>query len=140
MPDFKRNPHKYTKYSLDDAAPVSHESNRQAAFAFLDELKKRKASDNQDEDDNSSSEGQKIAFRKPVTKKVKVSEEETPSCSSSSVPGCRGFVLPECVVGERRERKKPDASFAKKVPSSGDVAHKSMTLSHLMEEEEEESD
>merc|ERR1712154_125899 len=65
-PDFRVNPEKYTKYSLADVDLPTNNSNSQAAFAFLDEVKKRKSGESTDE--VKVQEGAKFTFKKPTKK------------------------------------------------------------------------
>lgn len=51
IPDYRRNPKKWTCYSLDDVSEMSNESNSKAAFSFLDELKQRKRREPKTTDD-----------------------------------------------------------------------------------------
>ena len=79
MPDFAKNPEKYTKYSLKDVDLTNNRSNSEAAFAFLDELRKRNQDGEVEDKFNAHQSGQKIVFKKPTKKK----EEKEESSSSS---------------------------------------------------------
>uniref|UniRef100_A0A336MXT5 U5 small nuclear ribonucleoprotein TSSC4 n=1 Tax=Culicoides sonorensis TaxID=179676 RepID=A0A336MXT5_CULSO len=131
VPDYKVNPHKWKKYSLEDA-DCSDRTNTAAAFNFLREIEKRKEIDEKEEG-SSDSVPSKIVFKKSV-KLNKVNEES--SEESSSVLRGTKVVMPEYVVGQKRpskvERKlKSDRKSEK---------HKELKLNHLMEDEEEEDD
>lgn len=62
MPDFKKNPHKWTKYSLEDVQEMTDESNRKAAFDFLKQLADRR----QNEEEKLEELPSKIEFNKHV--------------------------------------------------------------------------
>lgn len=61
MPDFKKNPHKWTKYSLEDVQEMTDESNRKAAFDFLKQL-----ADRQQNEEKLEELPSKIEFNKHV--------------------------------------------------------------------------
>ena len=113
VPDFRRNPQKYTKYSLEDVDLLDNASNSQAAFSFLREMdeRKRKEGGQEEEHDLSSSTG-KITFKKPTKNK-------------------------EGAVASSSKRGRLDIS-TKKGGSSKDRA--TMRLSHLMGDDEEEEE
>ncbi len=104
VPDFRRNPEKYTKYSLADVNLPTNKSNSQAAFDFLNELKKRKKDEagGEEEEEERVADGAKIEFKKPTKKK------------------------------REEEKEEDDQKKSKKKKS------KQMTLSHLMDEEEDD--
>ena len=67
LPDFAKNPEKYTKYSLKDVDLPNNRSNSEAAFAFLDSLKQRSQEPEEKFDTHQSD--QKIVFKKPTKKR-----------------------------------------------------------------------
>ena len=99
MPDFKKNPQKYTKYSLKDTDLLNNKSNSQAAFSFLREMDERKRK--VDQDDDEGDEKKKVVFKKPK-------KDE----------------------GRKSEDKKKDETKKQKKSQ--------MTLSHLMNDDEDE--
>ena len=115
VPDFVKNPEKYTKYSLKDVPEVSNKSNSAAAFDFLRKLK-------EDKDTEPAADlNQKIVFKKRekkvVTEKDKSEEEET--------------------TPVRSEASSSDKPILKTKESKSKNKSKPM-LSHLDEDEEEE--
>merc|ERR1712012_247272 len=116
VPDFVKNPEKYTKYSLKDVPEVSNKSNSAAAFDFLRKLKEDKDGDAEPAADLN----QKIVFKKRekkvVTEKDKSEEETKPVRSEAS--------------GSDKPKLKTKDSKSK-------IKSKPM-LSHLDEDEEEE--
>ena len=115
VPDFVKNPEKYTKYSLKDVPEVSNKSNSAAAFDFLRKLK-------EDKDTEPAADlNQKIVFKKRekkvVTEKDKSEEEETKPVRS------------EASSSDKPKLKTKDSKSKNK--------SKPM-LSHLDEDEEEE--
>uniref|UniRef100_A0A336KI77 U5 small nuclear ribonucleoprotein TSSC4 n=1 Tax=Culicoides sonorensis TaxID=179676 RepID=A0A336KI77_CULSO len=131
VPDYKVNPHKWKKYSLEDA-DCSDRTNTAAAFNFLREIEKRKETDEMVVGSNESVPS-KIVFKKSV-KLNKVNEEGAEE-SSSVLRGTK-LVMPEYVVGQKRPSK------VERKPKSDRKSekHKELKLNHLMEDEEEEDD
>ncbi|GIX90658.1 protein TSSC4 [Caerostris extrusa] len=68
VPNFKLQPQKWTKYSLEDIPVSSDASNRAVALQFINEI--RKAKEVSMPDINEAEE--KITFNKPITKKQKI--------------------------------------------------------------------
>lgn len=123
IPDFKKNPHKWKKYSLADVKDedMSDRSNTKAALSFLNELKNRSS---EEMVTDRTEEMQKIVFKKVYTtvKDDTKNEEEKPSFRSSKV------VMPEYVVGQKVKKDKKN----RKIQSSGSAQLK---LDHLFEDE-----
>lgn len=123
IPDFKKNPHKWTRYSLSDVKEedISDKANTNAALSFLKELKHRRGLELQE--DSSSN---KILFHKPKLNQIKskFEDDSKPSFRSSKV------VMPEYVVGQKiKKDKKKDTDTIKQ----GKV--KELKLEHLMEDD-----
>lgn len=128
VPDHHKNPHKYTKYSLADVGndQLSDRANSQAAFAFLRAKEEaRRAAEGMEEEE---SEGKKIAFKKPV-RRMEV-KEVAPKATDK-------YVMPECVVGQKKKKEKREEG-KKKEEGKPKKKEKQMTLSHLMDDEEDE--
>ena len=147
-PDFRANPDKYTKYSLADVDLPTNSSNSQAAFAFLDQVKKRKVGESSDEE-ATVQEGAKFTFKKP-TKKQRVGREKTDEDGEEAASekadekeedaadeGGSKVVLPASEVGVKKKSKDKDGSEMKEKRSK---KSKQMSLSHLMDEEEDDED
>ncbi|KAJ3661795.1 hypothetical protein Zmor_006179 [Zophobas morio] len=120
IPDFKKNPHKWTKYSLADVKDedMSDSSNTKTALSFLNELKSRSVEDMRDADE----EPKKIVFKK-----------FTPETGSSKLEVKASFrsskrVMPEYVVGEKINKRK-------KNHNSGSSEGPQLKLDHLFEDE-----
>lgn len=157
IPDYHRNPHKWTKYSLAEVSneDMSEHSNTQAALSFLKELKARRKKYEANESNeigiescNSNAEDCKettfkhkkrkssksqIVFRKPQTKETEDSQrivtklDEKPFFKNSKI------ILPEYVIGQR----------PKKIPKQTQAMVKGnrlkeLRLDHLQESDEEE--
>ncbi|XP_055383570.1 uncharacterized protein LOC129613495 [Condylostylus longicornis] len=146
-PDYKVNPHKWTKYSLEDA-DISDKANTSAAFAFLKEIEKRKEMQEYEikktEDDknelNSNDSQEKIVFNKTATLKRSIRskddevddvETQTPKFKSSK------FVMPEYVIGQKNTKKKKNL-IDKSNTNKGKV--KELKLSHLSEYDDGEDE
>lgn len=143
VPDFRKNPQKWTKYSLNDVEEMSDRSNKAAAMSFLNELQSRKrARNNRDTDIDSQDDQKKIIFNKTVLIKdtasydreegnsVEEIEEERASFRSSKV------IMPEYVIGQKKHTK----SNKKDNKIERNLAAKQLKLDHLIEEEDVEDD
>ncbi|KAL3275548.1 hypothetical protein HHI36_020307 [Cryptolaemus montrouzieri] len=126
LPDYKKNPHKWTKYTLEDVRDedISEKGNTKAALSFLKELNQRndKTTNNLDEIPK------KIIFQKHVvsstTKELK--DEDKPSFKSSKL------VMPEYVVGQKIKKNRKNPSTKVK------TSRKELKLDHLLEDDEVE--
>lgn len=126
IPDFKKNPHKWTKYSLGDVRDedLSDTGNTRAALSFLKELKQRKSLEMQDTSDDIS---KKLLFNKPLfIAKPKDDEGSKPSFRSSKV------VMPEYIIGQKIKKEKNRNRESIKQGNG-----KELKLDHLLENEDE---
>jgi len=140
MPDHRTHPQKWTHYSLGDVSndDMSDRTNTSTALSFLNELRKRKERDSDQEMDLDRTQ-QTVQFKKPVQRRNKV-ETFQPSAERNEPRGTlfRGSkrVMPEYVVGQK------SGQGAKKVRDVKDKneAKKSdqMRLTHLMDAEGDE--
>lgn len=129
IPDHCVNPHKWTKYSLDDVKSehTSERGNAAAAMAFLKEIESRKEKEEMDLEPADK----KIVFQKSVIVQNKMDddrEEEKMRFRSSKV------IMPEYVVGQKVKTEKKKTSA--KPSSSG----KELKLAHLMEDDDDGDD
>lgn len=132
IPDFKINPHKWTKYTLNDvtADQVSDISNTNTALDFIKTLEKRKMSFNMDLDNDVVDDSRHV-FRKPNNMRLassKITEKE----SKTSFIGNK-LVMPEYVVGCEQQKKSKRLVNISKVHES----NCKVTLNHLTELEDE---
>ena len=116
VPDFEKNPSKYTKYSLKDVPEVSQRSNSAAAFDFLRQLKEK----NEGESEPAADLSQKIVFKKRAKKDL---TEESASNKPDSEERSDTALKSVRNKGTKSNQKKKSTQ---------------MTLSHLDDEEEEE--
>ncbi|RZF44535.1 hypothetical protein LSTR_LSTR002308 [Laodelphax striatellus] len=134
IPDFRRNPHKWTKYSLNDVSEedMSDKSNTAAAMAFLREVESRKNVEMEEKSED------KIVFKRPSKNRNSASKNvlETPSSivTEDATTHFRGskLVMPEYVVGKKPTKKNKGNSKAKPENS-----HSQIQLNHLLDEEDE---
>jgi Tumour suppressing sub-chromosomal transferable candidate 4 len=144
MPDHKRNPQGWTRYSLGDVSSddMSDRTNTSTALSFLNELKKRKDRDEYDDEDKMDvdEKRQSLQFKRPARKQNEV-EVFCPSAerSDSQGPQFRGSkrVMPEYVVGQKSGKsvKRGDVKVKKDAQNT-----REMKLSHLVDSEELEED
>jgi len=135
IPDFKKNPHKWTKYSLEDVQELTDESNKKSAMDFLKELANRKKLDQQGKDCEDMEElPTKIVFNKHVKvsdssirdRTIDIADNppsDKPSFTSSKL------VMPEYVIGQKPVKKQ------KKLKKSTEKG-KELKLDHLVFEDE----
>jgi len=102
----RKDPSKYTKYSLADVQDVTDRSNTLAALDFLNHVKKRNTEE-EVKDTSDSSSSSKVVFKKP-TKTNRPREENDKSSDgqggdSYSMASCGNSkrVMPEAVVGRQ---------------------------------------
>lgn len=155
------NPHKWKKYSLDDA-DISDRTNTSAAFAFLAEIEKRKdaeeekrARENQMDVDDSACE--KIVFKKqqsnsrdhrkpsfnqsvPLQKEIERRDRGEETGEKAILKGSK-VVMPEYVIGQKVQKTNKRKISAESTGSSKKSDGKNRpTLQHLFDEEEEEDE
>lgn len=128
IPDHSVNPHKWTKYSLEDvkSEDMSERSNTAAAFSFLKEIESRKGKAEME----TSNLEKKIVFQKSVMVQHKLEdgqEEEKTRFKSSKL------IMPEYIVGQKIKNEKKKRSTKSKNPT------KQLRLDHLMEDEEQDN-
>lgn len=134
-PDFQKNPHKWTKYSLEDVhlEDMSERSNTSAALSFLQELEDRKNIEKIEAVEQNS----KIIFKKRIkdpqsiisTSKVQTVERQN---EKLAFRGSK-IVMPEYVVGQKPKTIKKNTIAAEK----GTEKVKEIKLDHLVEDEDE---
>lgn len=126
IPDYRKNPHKWTKYSLEDVKneDMSERSNTAAALSFLKEIESRKEQEQEMETDGEK----KIVFQKSVVIQKKLSDEKDEE--KLRFRGSK-VVMPEYVVGQKIKNAK------KKKSTKTASATKELKLDHLMQEEED---
>lgn len=154
VPDYHRNPHKWTKYSLDDVSneDMTDRSNTRAALSFLKELKARKEAKLAEEMDidkmTPSSNDNKISFRSRKNESISNITFKKPE-SVSSIPECSSvivhtddkpifknskIIMPEYVVGQKQIKK-----IKKDKPLNKPCSSKQIKLDHLQDLDEDEN-
>ncbi|XP_072383875.1 U5 small nuclear ribonucleoprotein TSSC4 [Diabrotica undecimpunctata] len=126
IPDFKKNPHKWTRYSLEDVndEDMSDRSNTKTALSFLEELKERKISE-VPLDDSEKDVPQKIVFKKQRRHESSPEIKEDPESLKATFRSSK-VVMPEYVVGQKLKKDKK-----KKRVEKG----RELKLDHLLEDE-----
>ncbi|XP_001841831.2 uncharacterized protein LOC6030977 isoform X1 [Culex quinquefasciatus] len=144
VPDFKKNPHKWTKYSLEDV-DTSDRSNTAAAFSFLREIESQKRDQQQHEDEEGPTEFKsKVRFNRSVKLQARLEEVDKPPPTEEDKPKVKGckVVMPEYVVGQKPKKSRPVkvGGGAAGGGSSKRDRSSELKLDHLMEEEDDEED
>lgn len=128
VPDFKKNPHKWTKYSLDDVSSedTSEQGNTNAALSFLREIEERKKSqlEDMDEDDN-----MKPRFNTSVMVRNKKNTEDDEKLSFRGTK----IVMPEYIIGQKKKSAKKTVT----VKNESKTKQKEIKLDHLDEYEDD---
>lgn len=126
-PDYQVNPHKWTKYTLDDVRyeDMSERSNKSAALTFLKDLEKRNEANRSNIEDDSKETV--VKFNKSALIDVPEDKEEKATFKSSKV------VMPEYVIGQKIKKNR------KNQEKRSGHASKQLTLNHLIEDEEDEN-
>jgi len=141
----RRDPSKYTKYSLADVDDVTDRSNTAAALEFLNSRKRSSDDDGAADDDQEGSSSAKVVFKKP--KKTTNPEKESSSKDTATKSAIDNYglscgnskrVMPAAVVGRQATKKKGSAG-----PEGTDQKQKSKKpkqkkLSHLDFEEDDD--
>lgn len=144
------NPHKWKKYSLSDA-DISERTNTSAAFAFLQEIEKRKDLNSGSSDDDEM-EG-KITFNRKETSKIPkyqrsvqlrnaIESSEAGEDDVGTKPILKGskVLMPEYVIGQKSNDRKRKATSSKKCEKTATECRNALKLQHLLDEEDEDAD
>ncbi|XP_066250202.1 U5 small nuclear ribonucleoprotein TSSC4 [Euwallacea similis] len=109
LPDFKKNPHKWTKYSLKDVQEMTDESNTKSAMDFLKQLaNRRKLEEGTCIEEKLEELPSKIVFNKHVkeTKNQESITEQTEDHHEKPSYSNGKLVMPEYVIGQVKKNKK----------------------------------
>ncbi|XP_061391060.1 uncharacterized protein LOC133333022 isoform X1 [Musca vetustissima] len=136
LPDFKVNPHKWKKYSLEDV-DISDHTNTSAAFEFLREIDARKETDDDGvSEDRETILTKKIEFKKSskINRNIKTLQSQEQQDVEVDSPKLKGskLVMPEYVIGGSKKK------VAKAKNTKQDRAAGKLKLSHLQEEDEDD--
>lgn len=133
VPDYRRNPQKWTKYTLSDVSQddMSDQSNTAAAMSFLRELKAKKEFEQMDID----SESKAISFKKPSSFRPNSGPNNLDNKDKCETPSFRSskLIMPEYVIGEK---KTPKRSTSTSKPAGSKTSLKEIKLDHLVEDDE----
>ncbi|XP_065088119.1 U5 small nuclear ribonucleoprotein TSSC4 [Ochlerotatus camptorhynchus] len=136
VPDFKKNPEKWTKYSLEDV-DTSDRSNTAAAFSFLREMENKKQDQQDEEETSETSSGfkGKVKFNRSIKLKSKLEEDDEPPPTEQDKPKVKGskVVMPEYVIGQKMKKSK---TVKLGTVSSKRDRSKELKLDHLMDDED----
>ncbi|XP_060535298.1 U5 small nuclear ribonucleoprotein TSSC4 [Cylas formicarius] len=113
MPDFKKNPHKWTRYSLEGVDDITEESNTKSAMSFLKELAERKKIESGMEEESEELEElpSKIIFKRRFLKREHTTHQTAEN--KSSFENSR-LVMAEYVVGQEVKAKRSKLNKPKK--------------------------
>lgn len=127
IPDFKKNPHKWTRYSLDDVRDedISDKGNTKAALSFLKELEERKSQDIDCDQEVDCRPPKKIIFKKHTSTAITPKGDENPDTCKPSFRSSK-VVMPEYVVGQKMKKEKKNQNLK---TGKG----KELKLDHLLE-------
>ncbi|XP_049290846.1 uncharacterized protein LOC125767917 [Anopheles funestus] len=147
LPGYKRNPHKWIKYSLEDV-DTSDRSNMAAAFSFLKQMEEqREAAESEMGDGNQQDSSAQpcrsiVRFNRSVRLRGQLNEAdeplETPVEDRPQFNG-RRVLMPEYVVGQKDPKRAKRAKNARKAVATSGKGNE-LQLDHLIEEEEDVDD
>lgn len=126
-PNYRLNPNKWTKYTLESVKPedMSDKQNTSSAFAFLRELEERKQKVSDMEIESS-----KVEFQKSAIASKQLEADDDP-LNAKPVFKSSTLVMPEYVIGQRKKKEK------KLVPKSNEKIRE-LKLDHLLQDEDED--
>jgi len=151
----RKDPSKYTKYSLADVQDVTDRSNTMAALDFLNHVKKRSNEEEEVKDTSDSASSSKVVFKKPTktnrprAENDKSSEDQGGASYSMASCGNSKRVMPEAVVGRQAnaggvfKRKTPLVSGQKEeqeAPSKKKAKEKKLSHLDFGDEDEDASE
>ncbi|PNF42962.1 hypothetical protein B7P43_G11331 [Cryptotermes secundus] len=147
IPDYRRNPHKWIKYSLGDVSQedMSDRSNTAAALSFLKEMQERKRHEEMEVDD---SEPNQTPFKQPVNNGRTVFQRGTRLCIFSGMASGENatdddakacfrsskLIMPEYIVGVTKKKDKKKHEKLNHLPRNESIAS-TIKLQHLTEED-----
>ncbi|CAH4007063.1 uncharacterized protein LOC123711923 isoform X2 [Pieris brassicae] len=132
IPDYMKNPQKWSYYSLSDVTPdqMSDSTNAATALAFIQEMEQRKESFSTITDETGA------VFKKPtfqISKTIKPKVEEDTKIVFKS----NKIIMPEYVVGVSKAVKSPKKLRIKKSELTNTVELK---LNHLYDDDNEDTE
>ncbi len=130
QPDYKINPDKWTKYSLEDTCTYGDSFNRSVALDFISELRKRKAGGKSEDVATSSDDSAKIEFHKPKTGSSSSQDRAEDSSGKRKNYGSV-YRMSEYVVGMA---KKPKPRHHTKTNENTKTNKYNLALKHLAED------
>ncbi|XP_055629102.1 protein TSSC4 [Toxorhynchites rutilus septentrionalis] len=144
LPDFQRNPHRWTKHSLEDV-DISDRSNTAAAFSFLREIEARKQDEEAKNEQDDSAGGAvqfrgRIKFNRSIKLKSKLEGENEAEPGEEDKPVVKGakVLMPEYVIGQKVKKVKTVRD--KTAPHSKPERTMEMKLGHLNEDDEQDNE
>ncbi|XP_053674605.1 protein TSSC4 [Anopheles nili] len=143
LPDYKRNPHKWVKYTLEDV-DMSDRTNTAAAFSFLKQMEEQRETSESGNTPNDGSNPRKsefckslVRFNRSVRLRGQLQEADEPTDTpAEDKPQYNGrrVLMPEYVVGQKDTKKAKRTNQRK--PVSETKKNSELHLDHLMEENE----
>lgn len=138
------NPHKWKKYSLEDA-DISDRSNTSAAFAFLKEIENRKDNDDCNDGTETSSSSSKIVFNRSrnnpkyqrSAQLQRIIETNDDDEMKKSAFKSSKVVMPEYNFGQTKKAPKLTTKKSKEDSKERKI-EKSLHLDHLMADDEDQ--
>ncbi|CAH2091017.1 unnamed protein product [Euphydryas editha] len=139
IPDYIKNPRKWTYYSLSDvtAEQMSDQTNIQTALTFIREMEE-KANNNIAENNEMIIDETGAVFKKPtfnVSKTIKQTQPEKPQPVIKS----NKIIMPEYVIGISGKRQNANKNN-KEVKSNKETKQVQLKLNHLYENEDDDDE
>lgn len=137
IPDYIKNPRKWTYYSLSDVTPeqMSDQTNIQTALTFIREMEE-KSNNNIAEDNEMIIDETGAVFKKP-TFNVSKTLKQVPVEKPEPVFKSNKIIMPEYVIGISGKRQNTNKN--KEVKSNKETKHVELKLNHLYENEDDDA-
>lgn len=134
LPDFKKNPTKWTHYNLEDVPDVTDRSNANAAAICMREIMLTKQNDGEAMDSDEPTDDDKVIFKVPVVPCISISQNSEKK--SSTLYRSSKIILPEYVVGRREKNKLSNRDKQRDSNSK----RSELKLEHLLDDDDEEDE
>ncbi|XP_072046058.1 uncharacterized protein [Amphiura filiformis] len=132
QPDYKMNPEKWKKYSLEETCMYGDSFNRNVALDFISDLRKRKTEQKREDDSEASSGGcPKIEFHKPKA----VSTQDDDEVSGKRKNYGDVYRMSEYVIGMPKKPKSRQHTKTSDETDDSTRSKSNLSLNHLGEDD-----
>lgn len=133
LPDFKKNPSKWTHYNLEDVPEVTDRSNAHAAAVCMQEIMLAKQKDGELMDCDKPIDDDKVIFKVPARPPC-ISISQSSEKKVNTLYRSSKIILPEYVVGRREKHKLSNLDRQQDLKSQ----RSELKLEHLLDDDGDE--